>query len=244
MTGEKAWLLAWDLSAPRGVLALDGPGTTLRHEIAGAMRVSRLFVVAGELLAEAGIAKDALGLLGVGCGPGSFTGVRVAVTAAKVLAAALHVPLVAPDSLMVLAAGAGETGGGGEEGRYVFAAIDARRGEVYHALYRVEGGRPHVLMEPSVATPESAAASLLSWMEGEGHAVIGTGSGIEAYRTAWPREMRPVGGRHPCAEGLVGMCRLARDRGEDADPMTLLPFYLRRPDTRERCGDEARGGNC
>ncbi len=158
MAADDTWLLAWDLSGARGVLVLDGPGTTLYREIAGTTRVSHLFVTAGDLLSSAGIVPQAIGLLGVGRGPGSFTGVRVAVTAAKVLADALRLPLVAPDSLKVLAAGAGE------EGDTVFAAIDARRGEVYHALYCIDHGHPRVLMEPSVTSPVAAAASLHAWI--------------------------------------------------------------------------------
>jgi len=238
VAADETWLLAWDLSAPRGVLVLDGPGTTMHSEIAGASRVSHLFVAASELLSRAGIAPRELGLLGVGKGPGSFTGVRVAVTAAKVLADTLSITLLAPESLAVLAAGAGE------EGEAVFAAIDARRGEVYHALYCVDHGYPAVMVEPCAASPQSAAAYLHTWMQREERGVVGVGSGIEAYREAWPEGITLAGGEHPRAEGLARLCRLACGRGETADPLALLPFYLRRPDARERCGDVGGGGIC
>jgi tRNA threonylcarbamoyladenosine biosynthesis protein TsaB len=238
MAADDTWLLAWDLSSPRGKLVLDGPGTTLQCEIAGTSRVSSLFVAAGDLLSNAGIAPRALGLLGVGRGPGSFTGIRVAVTAAKVMAATLHVSLVAPDSLMVLAAGAGADNGA------VFAAIDARRGEVYHALYRITQGYPTALIDPCVASPETAAASLEAWMKVGGCGAVGVGSGMDAYREVWPDGLVRAGEDHPRAEGLVDLCRLAHGRGETIDPMALLPLYLRRPDARERCGDVKRGGIC
>jgi tRNA threonylcarbamoyladenosine biosynthesis protein TsaB len=238
VASDDAWLLAWDLSAARGVLVLDGPGTTLYREIAGASRVSDLFVAASELLAGANIAPDALGLLGVGRGPGSFTGVRVAVTAGKVLADTLGITLVAPESLAVLAAGAGA------DGDAVFAAIDARRGEVYYALYHVDNGYPIVLMEPRIASPESAAASLYAWMEREGRGTIGVGSGIGTYSGVWPEDMDSAEGVYPRAGGLVDLCRIAHGRGETVDPMALLPFYLRRPDAREGCGDVKGGGIC
>jgi tRNA threonylcarbamoyladenosine biosynthesis protein TsaB len=238
LAADDTWLLAWDLSGARGVLVLDGPGTTLYHEIAGTTRVSHLFVTAGDLLSSAGIAPQAIGLFGVGRGPGSFTGVRVAVTAAKVLADALHVPLVAPDSLMVLAAGTGA------DNEAVLAAIDARRGEVYHALYRIKQGYPTALIDTCVASPETAAASLEAWMKVEGCGAVGVGSGVDAYREAWPDGLVRAGEDHPRAEGLVDLCRLAHGRGETVDPMALLPFYLRRPDAREGCGDVKGGGIC
>jgi tRNA threonylcarbamoyladenosine biosynthesis protein TsaB len=186
----------------------------------------------------AGISPQELGLLGVGRGPGSFTGVRVAVTAAKVLASVLEIPLVAPDSLAVTAVGAGE------HGEVVFAAIDARRGEVYNALYRLDGGYASVLMEPCVAPPESAAASIQVWMEREGSGVIGAGSGIDAYPDVWPEGMTKAEGEYPRAESLERLCRVAYGRGESVDPMTLLPFYLRRPDARERCEGGGGAGIC
>jgi len=220
------------------LLVLDGTGLTLYREIAGASRVSDLFVAASELLAGANIAPDALGLLGVGRGPGSFTGVRVEVTAGKVLADALGITLMAPESLAVLAAGAGA------DGEAVFAAIDARRGEVYHALYHVDNGYPVVLMEPRIASPVSAAASLHAWMVREGRGTIGVGSGIVAYHDVWPEDMVAAEGEHPQAKGLVNLCRLAWGCGDTADPMALLPLYIRRPDARERCGDIKGGGIC
>ena len=171
-------------------------------------------------------------------GSGSFTGVRVAVTAAKVLAAALEAPLVAPDSLTVTAMGVGE------HGDAVFAAIDARRGEVYHALYRQDRGYPVALMEPRVAPPEAAAASVRDWMEKEGSEVAGVGNGMEAYPGAWPAGLTRSGTATPRAESLAGICRLAYACGETEDPVALLPFYLRRPDARERGGREEEGRGC
>lgn len=234
MEADERWLMALDLSIPRGVLLLDGPPGTLRRDVDGASRASHLFVAAAELISEAGIDPGKIGLIGVARGPGSFTGVRVAVTAAKVLASVLDVPLVAPDSLMVTAMGAGE------QGDAVFAAIDARREEIYHALYRRDRGYPEVLVEPRVAAPESAAAALRDWMEREGCGVAGVGDGIEAYPVIWPAAMTRAKGPSPRAEGLAALCRLAYGRGETVDPIALLPFYLRLPDARDRggCGEE------
>lgn len=230
MNADKPWLLAFDLSTPRGALVVDGPGITLCGEVDASSRASQLFVLAGDLISEAGICPRDIALFGVGRGPGSFTGVRVAVTAAKLLASVLAIPLVAPDSLMVTAAGSGE------DEDLVFAAIDARRGEVYHAFYRMCGGFPEALMDPCVAPPESAAASLRGWMEKLDRGVVGVGNGIAAYPDAWPEGMKVAGTDAPGAESLAELCRLAYKRGETVDPVALLPLYLRRPDARERCG--------
>jgi len=219
-------------------MVLGGPEGHYHREVAAESRVSQLFVAVSEVMTAAGIVPRQLGLVGVGRGPGSFTGVRVAVTAAKFLAAVVDVPLVAPDSLMVTAAG---TNGDKD---VVFVALDARRGEVYHALYRLDGGYPVAQWEPCVAPPEAAAASLASWMEKEEGRVKGAGNGIEMYRDLWPRGLERVDADAPDPAGLARLCRLAAGRGEYEAPIELLPLYLRRPDIRERCGEGERGSPC
>ncbi|MBO0962699.1 tRNA (adenosine(37)-N6)-threonylcarbamoyltransferase complex dimerization subunit type 1 TsaB [Neobacillus sp. MM2021_6] len=68
-------------------------------------------------------------------GPGSYTGVRIGVTIAKTLAWTLNIPLVGISSLEILAAGAGRYFNG-----FVAPIVDARRGQVYTALYRYQDG--------------------------------------------------------------------------------------------------------
>jgi len=235
---DDTWLLALDLSTPRGVLVLDGPGGTFHRDIAGDSRVSHLFVAAGEAMSGADISPGDVDLIGVGKGPGSFTGVRVAVTAAKIMCAVLDLPLVAPDTLMVTAAGASDAG------KVVFAAVDARRGEVYYALYRLDEGYPQALIEPCVAPPQAAASALSNWIEREDGRVIGVGNGVDAYPHAWPPDMEVMNGCGPEPVGLYRLCRFAAARDEYVDPVMLLPFYLRRPDARERFGGNEGGGKC
>jgi tRNA A37 threonylcarbamoyladenosine modification protein TsaB len=139
---------------------------------------------------------------------------------------------------MLIAAGAGEIGD------TVLAAIDARRGEVYYALYLVDRGRPTVLKGPDVAMPESAASHIRAWMEKEGRGLVGAGSGIDAYPDVWPGGVTRAGGEYPRAESLVRLCRFAFEQGETVDPMALVPLYLRRPDARERCGEGGEAGSC
>lgn len=235
--GNKEWLLALDLSTPRGVLALEGPGGLIHRVIEGGSRVSHLFVAAGETVTAAGITPREIGLIGVGRGPGSFTGVRVGVMAAKTLALVLGVPLVAPGSLEVTAMG---MGGMAEA---VFVALDARRGEVYYALYRLEDGYPAVLEGPAVARPEEAAGSLSRWREEIQGVMAVTGTGVDAFPEAWPRDLAVAHRDSPGPEGLARLCRRLFSHRETCDPLELLPLYLRRPDARERYsrGEEGKG---
>lgn len=85
------------------------------------------------LLRDAGMDRTELAAVGVGTGPGSYTGLRVGIAAAKGLASGLGTPVVGSDTLAAIASGglaAGTTGA---------AAIDARRGNAYIGVYRKHG---------------------------------------------------------------------------------------------------------
>lgn len=238
MTGNSGWLLALDLSVPRGTLVLEGPGGLFQRAVEGEFRTSQLFVAAGEMMSSAGIAPRDIGIIGVGRGPGSFTGVRVGVMAAKALALVLGIPLVAPDSLEVAAMGAE----GSAEA--VLVAQDARRGEVYYGLYRLGEGRPVVLEGPSVARPE-VAVEFLSALSAEFPASVAiVGTGVEAYPEVWPRELAAIPGDSPAPESFSRLCRHLAASGETADPMELLPLYIRRPDAKERFAGGEEGRSC
>ncbi len=90
------------------------------------------------LLAEEGVRPGEIGAVAVSIGPGSFTGVRIGVAAAQGFAVALGCPIVGVGTLEGLAEAARRTDWG-MPGAFVLPLVDARRGEVYAALYRVEG---------------------------------------------------------------------------------------------------------
>jgi tRNA threonylcarbamoyl adenosine modification protein YeaZ len=107
------------------------------------------------VLRDARVETSQLDALVVGLGPGSFTGVRVGVSVAKGLGLALERPVFGACSLSALASGA--RGGTAP----VAAVLDARRGEVFFALFRDEpDGTRRALIPPSCATPERAGALL------------------------------------------------------------------------------------
>ncbi|OFW56650.1 MAG: tRNA (adenosine(37)-N6)-threonylcarbamoyltransferase complex dimerization subunit type 1 TsaB [Candidatus Solincola sediminis] len=218
------WVLSLDLSSPQGILALEGHGKLFHREVAAGSRVSQLFVEADELLSLAGIDFKDIGAIGVAKGPGSFTGIRVAVMAAKTLAMVAHLPLVAPASLEVIAEGCR----GPVEA--VMVALDARRGEVYYGLYRLDSPIPATLEKPHVARPDLAAASLIQWQDRLPGTIGLTGSGLKAYEDAWPAGMLIIEKAGPDAQGLSRLCRNYYRSGRVEEALQLMPLYLRRPD--------------
>jgi tRNA threonylcarbamoyladenosine biosynthesis protein TsaB len=114
-------------------LALDGK-TILSKEIAeeGYSHAERLHVFIEELIQEAGIHFQDLRAIAVSQGPGSYTGLRIGVSAAKGLCYALNIPLIAVDTLQILASQAKVNEG------FIVPMLDARRMEVYSAIFNSE----------------------------------------------------------------------------------------------------------
>ncbi len=111
-------------------LAKEGK-TILCKEIAeeGYSHAERLHVFIEEIIAEAGITFQELTAVAVSQGPGSYTGLRIGVSAAKGLCYALHIPLIAVDTLQLLASQVQIADG------LIVPMIDARRMEVYSAIF-------------------------------------------------------------------------------------------------------------
>jgi tRNA threonylcarbamoyladenosine biosynthesis protein TsaB len=111
-------------------LAKEGK-TILSKEIAeeGYSHAERLHVFIEEIIQESGITFNDLSAIAVSQGPGSYTGLRIGVSAAKGLCYALNIPLIAIDTLQVLASQARVSEG------LIAPMIDARRMEVYSAIF-------------------------------------------------------------------------------------------------------------
>jgi tRNA threonylcarbamoyladenosine biosynthesis protein TsaB len=104
-----------------------------------------LFDLIGRALEGVGMKTGDLELLGVGIGPGSFTGIRIALSTARMLAQVLNVPLVGAHSTLFYAASCGVSAGG-----QVLVAFDAKKGRVFGALYEMAGPGepPRAIVEP------------------------------------------------------------------------------------------------
>ncbi|MDR1520421.1 MAG: tRNA (adenosine(37)-N6)-threonylcarbamoyltransferase complex dimerization subunit type 1 TsaB [Planctomycetota bacterium] len=217
-------LLALESSTPEGGVALLREGELIGSaRLSGGLRHGReLLPAASAILERAGLAPASLWAVAVSAGPGSYTGLRVGVMAAKALAYGTGCRLIAVSSLAALAASLQE------DGVAAMAAQDARRDEVYAGLYRLENGDASPLAADAAMTPEEARDILARRLDkGEGTRLIG--SGFSSY----PGLFRDLGGAaaaegrvDPAATARLGWRRLLR--GEADDPMRLQPIYLRR----------------
>jgi tRNA threonylcarbamoyladenosine biosynthesis protein TsaB len=168
-----------------------------------------------ELMGRAGLSWDEIGAVAVGVGPGAFTGLRIGVATARSLALARDLELRPVSSLRALAEGI--------EGPLCLPAIDARRGEVFGALY--EEGEER--LEPAARSPEELAA------HAAGARSAGTGAlhfreALEAAGATVEPDRSPA---HVVR--ALNVCRLART-ASPRPPASVLPDYLRLPDAKPR----------
>lgn len=224
------WLLAVDTATTYTVAGLwNGQAVVGRAERAGRRHSKYLFELVQPMLARAGIGPDDIDAVGVGRGPGSFTGVRVGMSWAKALALAGDIPLVGVSSLAVLAAGQQQAGD-----LLVVPVLDALKGQVYSARYHLDGsGMPEEVVSPGAWQPGPLASELAA----AGKPVWLAGSGLLRYREIFADALGELlvtshtASTHvPCGDWLV---RLAADRltrhGPD-DRYRIEPDYCRPAD--------------
>jgi tRNA threonylcarbamoyladenosine biosynthesis protein TsaB len=199
---------------------LAGSSLRARSEIAPRRHAELLLPMCDLLLAEAGLARGALDAIAVGRGPGAFTGVRLAISAAQGMAFALDIPVVTVSSLAALAFDAPV------DDAAILAVIDARMGEIYSACFRrgADGlpvliGEEHVGVAQALILPEAPAWNVI-------------GSGWASYREAIAARLPAPprwaeGDRYPQAAAVAQLAAPVARAGGGVAADQVLPVYLR-----------------
>ena len=237
-------LLALDTATRATTVALARPGAEVieaRDDPPAGARprhTGELLPLAAGLLAQGGLRWSDVDRLAVGIGPGTFTGLRIGLASARALASTLELGLVAVSTLASLALGAWEQAARAHCD-HLAAVIDARRGEVFTAVWPVAD--PHVDAAAYLAHPASAVfgpramtpadlADVLAELRG---GALAAGDGALAFRGVLEHggaviaddgaSVHRVSARHHCA--LAGHL-------PDSAPGEVLPAYLRAPDAK------------
>jgi tRNA threonylcarbamoyladenosine biosynthesis protein TsaB len=215
-------VLALDTTSRAGSVAVVRDGA-LVSAIVGDPSVThgaRLPLDLVRALDAAGVAADAIDLLAVAAGPGSFTGLRVGIATMQGLAMAAGkgiVPISALDALARAAA---------NDRAPVAAWMDAQRGEIFAALYDPEGRQ--TVIDPTALPPP---ATIERWRGSIDAAPIFIGDGAVRYAPLLRREFGEAVAivEPPPLAPIIG--RLAcEDPGRAVAPHAVLPIYIRRPD--------------
>jgi tRNA threonylcarbamoyladenosine biosynthesis protein TsaB len=216
-------LLALDSATSASSAALcDDAGGILgyRRGDEGPEQADRLIELIDGVLRDAGLDYGGIDVIAVNRGPGSFTGIRAGVAAARGLALATGRPLLAVNSLEVLAAVLGPQSAG-----TIVAALDARRGQVYLQMFDHE---LVALCEPRVLAPENVPRAGLQ------PPIRLVGSGAPLVHAALPDEAAvPEESVRTDALGVArrAIARMAAGERPVAGH-TVKPLYLRPPDAR------------
>jgi tRNA threonylcarbamoyladenosine biosynthesis protein TsaB len=172
------------------------------------------------------IRLDEVSAVAVDVGPGLFTGLRVGVATAKAVASALRIPMIGLSSLDLLAYPERRTD------RLIAAVIDARRGEVFWALYRQVPGGVQRQTEYRVSPPADVASELMASTT----ECLAVGDGALRYADVLAEvdhlELGGTGSAHPSAAVLVELAHPLALREEFVHPSELVPLYLRKADVR------------
>ena len=217
MTSMK--VLALDTSTSRMSVALTRSGETICeiNLMVKTGHAGMILPVIDEVLSKGGTKRDELGLIAVGTGPGSFTGIRIGLATAKGLAEALHCPIIGISTLDTIARAAQPSP------LPVMPILDAKKGAVFCALYAGDGARITNFMN---LRPD-AIATLVE----EDTLFIGNGCGL--YRDVLKDVLAeryhegPAHLWHPHAS-VLGL--LACEMPQRSIPIDVLPIYVRASD--------------
>ena len=176
------------------------------------------------------------GVIAVDIGPGLFTGMRVGLAAGKAIAHALRVPMIGISSLDLLAFPLRYAD------RTVAAVIDARKGEVFYALYRPVPGGVQRITDARCTSVDELAADLMA----RGQTVLCVGDGALRYREQIASVLRCDFAEqflsYPSAAPLVQLAHAKALREDWVNPWEIQPMYLRAPDAEINWSTRASGG--
>jgi tRNA threonylcarbamoyladenosine biosynthesis protein TsaB len=234
-TASPPCLLAFDTSTEQMAVALVCGGQVFTHDGPGGTQASAgLLPQALRLMQQAGVGVQQLQAVAFGRGPGAFTGLRTSCAVAQGLAFGAGCPVLAVDSLQLVAedawaqraalASAALQGGAAGALEHVAVVMDARMDEAYAARYSRRGLRWHCVDAPALYTLPALAQAWVAdppaWV---------AGSGVQAFggRLPFPAAAQCVPTEHSRAGALARLAVQAWQAGEGIDPAQALPTYLR-----------------
>ncbi len=216
--------LAFETSAKAASVALTENGKLLgeSYQSTGLTHSQTLMVMAEDLLKQCGKTVADITAVAVAEGPGSFTGVRIGVAAAKGFAWGRELPCFGISTLEAMAVSLGAYEG------HICACMDARRNQVYNALFLADGGK----LERVTDDRAVALADLKTELEHIDGPIFLVGDGANlTYKTLSgdiPNLILPPEHRlHQRAVGVALLAEKQQTAGDSGDANGLSPNYLR-----------------
>lgn len=207
-----------------------------RHSIAPRQHSQRLFQLLDELLPDGDLRAYGVEAVAFGAGPGSFTGLRIAASAAQGLAYASDLPIVPVSSLSLLAQGALRIGAVTTSDS-VLCVVDARLNEVYAAIYRFEAGLATLSLGPWACAPGALE------LDGE-TPLVAVGNGCEFLRESSEAVRERIVATYPDllpdAQDIIPLARRALLAGSIYRPAEAAPVYVRDEISWKKLAEQGR----
>ena len=234
-------ILAFETSAKAASVALLEENKLLgeSYQNTGLTHSQTLMVMAEDLLKQCGKTVGDVTAVAVAEGPGSFTGVRIGVAAAKGFAWGGKLPCYGVSTLEAMAESFGAWQG------YVCPCMDARRSQVYNALFYVnQGNMERVSPDRAIALAELAQE--LKTLEGPIF-LVGDGAAL-AHRTLADQipslVLPPEHRQHQRATGVALAAAKKQAAGESGDGNALTPNYLRLSQAERERNERMQNAKC
>ncbi|ACT47358.1 tRNA (adenosine(37)-N6)-threonylcarbamoyltransferase complex dimerization subunit type 1 TsaB [Methylotenera mobilis] len=211
-------LLAFDTSTEYLSLAITRDNAVFNYDVLAGQTHSQIILPQiQQLLSQAGLQLQDLDGLAFGAGPGSFTGVRIAAGVAQGLGFGANLLVVGVCTLMALAEASAAS--------KVIACLDARMGEVYHAVYVKEADGWQAAIAPGLYKPDAVPAV-------DGDDWVGVGSGWQTYGDVLADAYRGqllATQPHllPVASAVLALARPIFAAGEAKSAEHAMPIYIR-----------------
>lgn len=219
-------ILAFETSSFACSVALqNGDQIALRHQIAPMQQTQLILSMIQEVLHAQSLTLSDLDAVAYGCGPGSFTGIRIANTVAQGLGFAANLPLIQVSSLAALAQSAFIE----YKWQNLLVAVDARMEQIYWASYQInQDGQAELIGKESVFAPNTVKIEK-NLMDTEWFAV---GDGWERYNAALLTglNIEPVGtnaSQLPNAQAVLELSKAKFDKKDWVEASLAAPAYLR-----------------
>ena len=231
-------ILAFETSAKAAGVALLAEGKLLgeSYQNTGLTHSQTLMTMAEDLLKNCGKTPADVTAVAVANGPGSFTGVRIGVAAAKGFAWGAEIPCYGVSTLEAMAEGLGVYDG------FVVPTMDARRSQTYTAIYRAEGGKLTRILDDCAISFEELGEKLKNcekpiFLVGDGASLC-----YNTLKEAVPELVLPPEHRvNQRASGVALVAQRMMDANLPGDGAGLTPNYLRLSQAeRERLAREEK----
>lgn len=232
-------ILSLEASTSVCSVALNTQGATdALFESTPKSHTQKMLPMVDQLLAAQALSVDQLDAVAFSCGPGSFTGLRIATSVAQGLAFGASLPVIAISTLEAMAWGAKQEGIV-KEGQICVVCLDAKMDEVYFAAWKIKGNQLEAVSEEILIKPEMGLSALAECSDSP-VVIVGDGANLLDLGSMGNKVVHIESTWLPHAKYISDLAMSAWDRGDTLLPELAEPTYLRGKNAWKTVAEQGR----